>query len=116
MTVGRAIARQDDGRIMAHKKAAIPRFREWRQRGFRLWPRVFFPLILNLLKDEGKEYPRPDAYFRVRRMTFLQVAIQVRLCRAASCSALPWWLTKNQPKLSPRHRSLELVLEPGLPL
>ena len=25
-------------------------------------------------------YPMP--YFRVRRMTFLQVAVQVRLCRA----------------------------------
>ena len=41
------------------------------------FPSVSHPLILNLLKD-GQRPP----YFRVRRMTFLQVAVQVRLCRA----------------------------------
>ena len=52
------------------------------EKDFRSWARVFVPLILNLLKDEGNEYPRPDAYFRVWRVVFLQVAVQVRLCRA----------------------------------
>ena len=58
MTVG---ARQDDGKRAgdAHKKAAIPRFPG----------------------NGGQRFP-VIAYFRVRRMTFLQVAVQVRLCRA----------------------------------
>ena len=37
------------------------------------------PLTLNLLKDG-----QPPPYRRVRRMVFLQVAVQVRLCRARS--------------------------------
>ena len=50
----------------AHKKAAIPRpSREMTAKGF--------------LKGSR---PVTPTYFRVRRMTFLQVAVQERLCRA----------------------------------
>ena len=66
----------------AWQKAAIPRYPGNGGKGFRSWRRVFFPLILNLLKDERKEYPRPNAYFRVWRVVFLQVAVQARLSRA----------------------------------
>ena len=72
------------------QKAAIPRQNQGRTAiGFRFGPGVFFPLILSWLKDEGKEYPRPAPYRRVRRMVFLQVAVQVRLCRASYWYPVP---------------------------
>ena len=53
--------------IRVARKAAIPRLgREMAAKGF--------------LKDNR---PVTPPYFRVRRMTFLQVAVQVRLCRAS---------------------------------
>ena len=59
-----------------------PSFNKFRMSGKELAgnvdkPPPIFPLILNLLKDG-----QPPPYFRVRRMVFLQVAVQVRLCRA----------------------------------